>query len=87
MASRDDVYAHTMMVLDEAAKCKMNSSNPFGFMLSALCHDLGKAVCTEVINGAVHAYQHEVYSRGIAGSFLNRIGTDIRTIAYTGLTE
>ena len=40
-----------MLVLDEAAKRRSIVKNPFGFMLSALCHDFGKAMTTEKVNG------------------------------------
>ena len=42
-----NVYIHTMMVLDECAKYRDKTSNPYGFMLSALTHDFGKIVCTK----------------------------------------
>ena len=39
-----DVWTHTMQVLDEAAALRGEAKEPLWFMLSALCHDLGKAV-------------------------------------------
>jgi tRNA nucleotidyltransferase (CCA-adding enzyme) len=41
-----DVWIHTMMVLDEAAKHRAQVSHPMGLMLAALTHDFGKVVCT-----------------------------------------
>ena len=46
-----DVWNHTMMVLDEAAKLRHRADNPYWFMLSALVHDFGKAVATAEKDG------------------------------------
>lgn len=42
-----DAYNHTMLVLDEAAKCKDDVLEPNYFMVAALCHDFGKPLVTE----------------------------------------
>jgi len=86
--SEGDVWTHTMLVLDEAAKFRDKVSNPFGFMLSALTHDFGKAVCTELINGELHAYAHETKGLPIAESFLRRITNETQLIKYVlNMTE
>ncbi len=54
-----DVWNHTMMVLDAAAKFRTQAKEPLPFMLSALFHDLGKAVTTEKIDGVIRSYNHE----------------------------
>lgn len=77
-----DVWVHTMLVLDEAAKRRNTVKNPFGFMLSALCHDFGKAVCTEKINGVVHAYGHEKEGVPLASDFLCRLSADENLTEY-----
>ena len=77
-----DVWIHTMLVLDETAKRRNTVRNPFGFMLSALCHDFGKAVCTEKINGVIHAYRHEIEGIPFAESFLQRFLADNTLIEY-----
>lgn len=69
-----DVWTHTMMVLDYAASIREDAHNPLSFMLSALAHDFGKAVCTEFVKGAVHAYEHEIYGVPLAETFLRRFG-------------
>ncbi len=71
-----DVYTHTLMVLDKAAQVKNESSNPLAFMLSALCHDFGKALTTEEIDGVIHSYGHE--TKGILPTrrFLKRLSGD-----------
>lgn len=54
-----DVYTHTMMVLDQAAKLKSKSNYPIALMLSAICHDLGKITTTKVIDSKITSYGHE----------------------------
>ena len=71
-----DVWVHTMLVLDESAKRRVKVKNGVGFMLSALCHDFGKAVCTEKINGVIHAYGHETAGIPLARKFLERLQAD-----------
>lgn len=83
-----DVWTHTMMVLDEAAKLRHRTANPFWFMLAAITHDFGKAVCTEEKNGVLHAYQHEQKGLPIAKAFLRRITGETKLIEYVlNLTE
>lgn len=55
-----DVFEHTMLVSDCAAALRSQALHPLGFMLSALLHDAGKAVCTECRpDGKITSYQHE----------------------------
>ncbi len=77
-----DVWNHTMLVLDAAAKLREKAENPLGFMLAALTHDFGKAVCTEEINGVIHAYEHETLGLPLAETFLRRITAESRLITY-----
>ena len=78
-----DVWTHTMMVLDEATKRRSTVNFPFGFMLSVLCHDFGKAVSTTVDeNGTVHSYEHETAGLPIVRKFLERLGADEKLIGY-----
>ena len=80
--SEGDVWTHTMMVLDEAAKLRERTANPYWFMLSALSHDFGKAVCTEEKDGVLHAYQHEIKGLPLAEAFLRRITSETKLIEY-----
>lgn len=75
-----DVWTHTMMVLDRAAHFRPSASDPYAFMLLALTHDFGKITTTEFVNGAIHAYGHELQGAEIAERFLDRVchGTDIK---------
>lgn len=67
-----DVYTHTMLVIDNASKYRNEVSNAYYFMLSALTHDLGKIVTTEIVDGRIHSYNHEEKGVEIAKTFLNR---------------
>ena len=83
-----DVWTHTMMVLDEAAKLRDRAQNPYWFMLSALVHDFGKAVSTESVDGTIHAYQHEAAGLPLVESFLHRITSENKLTAYVlNMTE
>ena len=75
-----DVWTHTMMVLDRAAQFRPYVSDPYAFMLLALTHDFGKITTTEFVNGAIHAYGHEIQGAEIAERFLDRVchGSDIK---------
>lgn len=77
-----DVWTHTMLVLDEAVRYRDRSSDPFGFMLAALCHDYGKAICTERIKGELHSYQHEIKGLPLVQSFLERITSEKKLQRY-----
>lgn len=77
-----DVWTHTMMVLDEAAKLRHRVENPYAFMLSALVHDFGKALCTEEINGVLHAYDHEKAGLGSAEAFIKRLTSEGKLLKY-----
>lgn len=77
-----DVWTHTLMVLDTAAGYRGRAAQPLGFMLAALVHDFGKAVCTETVNGAVHAYGHETAGLPLAKTFLRRLTNEEKLIAY-----
>ena len=77
-----DVWVHTMMVLDVAATMRHYASDPLGFMLSAITHDFGKAVCTETVKGEIHSYGHEVLGLPIIDSFMRRLTNEHRLIKY-----
>ena len=68
-----DVWTHTMIVLDNAAKFRDEVSDAYSFMLFALMHDLGKIETTDIIDGEIHSYQHEIVGVEIAERFLERV--------------
>ena len=77
-----DVWVHTMEVLDRSAEYRERVSMPFSFMMSALCHDLGKIEATEEINGVIHAYAHERAGLPIVKNFLSRLTNEKDVISY-----
>lgn len=77
-----DVWNHTMRVLDAAARRREQVTNPTGFLLAALCHDFGKAVCTKTVDGVIHAYNHETEGLPLVKAFLNRITGEKSLISY-----
>ena len=77
-----DVWVHTMQVLDEAAALRDRAEHPLAFMLSALCHDFGKAVTTEEKDGVYHAYAHEKAGLPLAEGFLSRLTSETKLKAY-----
>ena len=80
--SEGDVWTHTMLVLDAAVKYRDMAENPFGFMLAAVAHDFGKAICTEVIKGELHAYEHELKGLPLIKAFMQRITNETKLIDY-----
>ena len=54
-----NVWNHTMMVVDEAAKVKDQSSHSKAFMWAALLHDIGKPDTTKVRKGRITSYDHD----------------------------
>lgn len=83
-----DVWTHTMMVVDAAAAFRGRVSDPAAFMLAAVVHDLGKAVCTEVTDGEIHSYDHETLGLPLAESFLKRLTAEKSLAEYAlNLTE
>ncbi|WP_291653618.1 HD domain-containing protein [Clostridium sp.] len=55
-----NVWNHTKMVIDVAAKIKCFSSDSKKFMWSALLHDIGKIPTTKFIKGRYRSYEHDV---------------------------
>lgn len=77
-----DVFCHTMMVLDEAAKRRQFVKNPVGFMISAIAHDFGKINTTEIKDGVIHAYGHEIAGVPVAKEFLQKLTLEKELIKY-----
>ncbi|MDO4976465.1 MAG: HD domain-containing protein [Eubacteriales bacterium] len=77
-----NVWVHTMMVLDRAAKCRDLVEDPLAFMLAALCHDFGKIVATEEKNGKIHAYGHEVKGLPLVKHFLGKLTSEKQMTDY-----
>ena len=78
-----DVFEHTMLVLDAAAGLRARSEWPLAFMLSALLHDIGKIVATEVQeDGRITAYGHETLGLALVEQQLRRITRQEKLIRY-----
>lgn len=65
-----DVWNHTLLVVDQAAKLKELSKNPLVFMWAALLHDIGKPKTTRVKKGKITAYNHDTVGEKLAIEFL-----------------
>ena len=77
-----DVYIHTMMVLDYVSQFFIDIEQPVPLMLSALCHDMGKIKTTEIMNGEIHSYKHEIMSTELAFNALSRLTNEVDVIDY-----
>ena len=71
-----NVWNHTMLVLDWAAKLKNKSQNEKVFMWAALLHDIGKAETTKNKKGKITAYNHETVGADLCVKFLQEFTTD-----------
>jgi len=78
-----DVFEHTMLVVDCAAALRGRAEEPLAFMISALFHDLGKTVATEVQeDGRITAYGHEVLGLPVVERQLRRLTNNVKLIRY-----
>jgi tRNA nucleotidyltransferase (CCA-adding enzyme) len=69
-----DVWIHTMMVLDEAAKLRTGRvDEDLALMYGSLAHDFGKPSTTRVIGGRITSYEHDARGAVIAVGFLERL--------------
>lgn len=68
-----DVFNHTLLVLDEAAKRKEQSRDPRAFMWAALLHDIGKPATTRTRKGRITAYDHDREGEAKAREFLSSL--------------
>jgi len=65
-----NVWNHTMLVVDQAAKVKVQSSDPGAFMWAALLHDIGKPATTKIRKGRITSYDHDIAGAELAVKFL-----------------
>lgn len=77
-----DVWNHTMLVLDLAARLRNQAVQPLEFMVSALCHDLGKITATTKTDGRIRSIGHEVDGIGLAETFLERLTNETGVFKY-----
>jgi putative nucleotidyltransferase with HDIG domain len=65
-----NVWNHTMMVIDLAAKYKLISLNQRVFMWASLLHDIGKSTTTTMKKGRLVSYNHDKEGQKLAKKFL-----------------
>jgi tRNA nucleotidyltransferase (CCA-adding enzyme) len=69
-----DVFEHSMQALDAAARISYESTDDrLTLRYAALCHDLGKAVTTRLIDGRLRSFGHETAGVPLAECMLKRI--------------
>lgn len=73
-----DVFEHTMQAIDSAANLNYEMQNDKLILCyAALCHDLGKTITTEMIDGKYKSHGHEFESEILAKILLARITNNI----------
>lgn len=77
-----DVWTHTMDVLDRGNLYLDNVSNQYGFMLSCICHDLGKVITTTNDGERIHSYNHEIEGLPLIREFLHQFTNEKNIIHY-----
>ena len=89
-----DVWTHTMLALDKMAQMlverdDLTQKEKLKFMLTILCHDFGKPLCTkQKEDGTLTSYGHEKLGVEPTIKFLNRLTNDVKLIeSITPLVE
>ncbi|MEN9558778.1 MAG: Multifunctional protein [Candidatus Parcubacteria bacterium] len=90
-----DVWVHTLLVLDRAAALIRQADRgllddeALHVMLGCLCHDLGKPITTEVIDGRIRSRGHEPAGEAPTASLLARwcFGVEAERAAIVVATE
>lgn len=70
------VWNHTMLVVDEAAKVRQDSSNPSAFMWGSLLHDIGKPDTTRNRKGKITSYDHDKVGADLCKDFIKQFTED-----------
>lgn len=71
-----NVWVHTLMVVNEAAKRREYSRNPKVLMWAALLHDIGKPAVTRCRRGKITSYNHDTEGEKLARRFLTAFTRD-----------
>lgn len=79
-----NVFEHTMLVIDQAAKVRDRADDPYAFMLTALCHDFGKAKTTffNEKKQRLVSYGHDNAAKPLIDSFMDRLRLPNAVRAY-----
>ena len=75
-----DVWEHTLLVVDQAARLKARSSNPEALMWAALLHDIGKPGTTQVTGDKITTYGHDVLGEKLVRTFLQELTHNLTLI-------
>jgi len=78
-----DVWQHTLLVVDEAARLRHLSRKPTALMLAALCHDLGKPYSRQIYQGKITNYGHAEKGAQLTEEFLLTITDNKKLIKDT----
>lgn len=76
------VWNHTMLVVDEAAKVREESSDESAFMWAALLHDIGKPDTTRNKKGRITSYDHDMVGSRLAVEFMMALTDDSSLINH-----
>lgn len=71
-----NVWNHTLLVVNEAAKRKNLCKTPSAFMWAALLHDIGKPSTTKIRKGKITSYDHDKVGAKLAYDFLSQFTKD-----------
>lgn len=77
-----NVWNHTLLVVDQAARHRAESKDPFVFMWAALLHDIGKPDTTKIRKGRITAYNHDKVGAHLSKDFLITFSTDNKFIDH-----
>ncbi len=80
-----DVFIHTMMVIDEAARLRRGDDLDLSLMYGALCHDFGKPATTEYFDGRFRSHRHDTDGVVIAETFLERLRASSALVRRVGV--
>ena len=79
-----DVFVHTMMVIDEAARLRTGDDDDRALMYGALCHDLGKPLTTEEVAGRIRSHTHDIEGVVVTERFLGRLKAPANLVRQVG---
>jgi putative nucleotidyltransferase with HDIG domain len=75
-----NVWNHTMLVIDQAAKVKDRSKDKRVFMWAALLHDIGKPDTTMIRKGRITSYDHDKLGAELTVKFLSEFTDEVAFI-------
>lgn len=68
-----NVWNHTMLVVDEAAKVRERCRDTRAFLWAALLHDIGKPGTTRVKKDRITSYDHDKEGESLSREFLRAV--------------